>query len=187
MEAEVRSSVNSQVTELCRQYDLRQHERLQSQEMQKTKFKWMVVTIVAVAFAVLFFFVLRRVHRKKLKSMEHVIEAKDIRYSAQMSKLRHANIRLKEKNSLLAMQQVDVQPKKIPLNKRPAREYEALLQESVCMDLRHRFVAADILTNIKPSCYAHLAITEKQKILLIEAFDRHCPNFLSGLQTAIPT
>ena len=104
--------------------------------------------------------------------------------AAETKQLQFANARLQAENEQLARREAEAQHAKP--SKAPASAYEALMKEAICLDLLQRFGNTDVITTNKPSYYAKLAISARDKQLLANAVERHCPNFGPLLRTECP-
>lgn len=104
--------------------------------------------------------------------------------AAATKQLQFANARLQAENEQLARREAEAQHAKP--SKAPASAYEALMKEAICLDLLQRFGNTDVITTNKPSYYAKLAISARDKQLLANAVERHCPNFGPLLKAGYP-
>ena len=66
------------------------------------------------------------------------------------------------------------------------KDYDALLREEICINLKQRFQGVDIITTNKVSYYSWLSINSKQKRRLFDTFNRHCPRFATILSREYP-
>ena len=118
--------------------------------------------------------------RDTSKQLEKAIAEK----AAATKQLQFANARLQAENEQLARREAEAQHAKP--SKAPASAYEALMKEAICLDLLQRFGNTDVITTNKPSYYAKLAISARDKQLLANAVERHCPNFGPLLKAGCP-
>ena len=93
-----------------------------------------------------------------------------------MKRLQNTNMRLREENERLVGSRFIIKTKITP-QKASASAYEALMKESICCDLLHRFGKTEIITTNKPTYYADLTITSRERQLFAAAVSKHCPDF----------
>ena len=124
-----------------------------------------------LTIGILLFVVLNYLNKKKRNSTQKIL------YKA-LSKIRE----LKEENEEFRKTRNDekLEPE-YSIN-----DYEALLGEEICLNLKQRFSGIDILTTNKVTYYSNLSINSKQKRRFFDAFERHCPQFATTLSSIYP-
>ena len=130
---------------------------------------WGLSCVTIVALFVLFWMITKR---KKKESEK--------RHSALMKKEKRKQEELAREIESLKTRHEQEQ------HKRPIQDYQDLFNESVCVDLRQRFSNKDLLTTNDVKLYSELAINEKSRRMLNEAFEKHCPGFSSTLLRCFP-
>ena len=171
---EQHGKTNATVTELYHIHRQYQSEKANQAKVQAIK-AWSVLTFTVLILALPVLFMYFRHLKKRQKLM-------DSKYSKSLEEERRLNpILTKENQELSRHKQVDD-----GRSKRDRAEYDQLLVEAICCDLRKRFIGKEIVTTNKVSFYSELAITEKQKRQLAEAFERHCPGFATHLALCYP-
>lgn len=90
--------------------------------------------------------------------------------------LLEANEHLQEENRRLSRKKEKESAISPPV-KGKRTDYDKLLLEKICIELKQRFSKKDIITTNKSQTYANLAITKKEKHLLVEAVDICCPDY----------
>ena len=153
----------SKLEDLLKIYLGQKIERISERDRKKAIKKTIAVIVpLAIIAAAAIYFMVNRRSRKRLKDLQGVNEY----LQSENQKL----VKLSER---------------LP-GKAEAREYDALLRESVCMDLLQRFGQTEILTTNKPDKYAALAITTKERQALASAVMKHCPGFAPILKGHYP-
>ena len=167
-----------QLNKLFKEYTDKQFDRQTAAEKTRERKRAMALTVemvvpVSLAFTLLVVFIIRKKHQKNLSEQE-----------ATAKRLQNANARLQAENEQLVQQQTRTQHAE-PC-KAPASSYEALMKETICIDLRQRFGKTEIITTNKSSNYADLAISARDKQALTHAVEKHCPNFGPMLKARCP-
>ena len=167
-----------QLNKLFKEYTDKQFDRQTAAEKTRERKRAMALTVemvvpVSLAFTLLVVFIIRKRHQKNLSEQE-----------ATAKRLQNANARLQAENEQLVQQQTRTQHAE-PC-KAPASSYEALMKETICIDLRQRFGKTEIITTNKSSNYADLAISARDKQALTHAVEKHCPNFGPMLKARCP-
>ena len=114
--------------------------------------------------------------KKLIKEKEDLLRTQEIHHKAIEKHLKKANKQLLAEKELLN-ERYEEYTKVLKQSKAPAMEYNALLNEAICYDLLHRFGKTEILTTNKSNFYSKFAITAKEKRMLANAVEKHCPNF----------
>ena len=122
-------------------------------------------------------FIITKTRQKKLiKEKEDLLRTQEIHHKAIEKHLKKANKQLLAEKELLN-ERYEEHTKVLKQSKASAIEYDALLNEAICYDLLHRFGKTEILTTNKSNFYSKFAITAKEKRMLANAVEKHCPNF----------
>ena len=158
-------AVQSQLNDLYQDYLRKKSERQIFLEKTKHQRIYILISVLLVfLFVMTTIFVSRRLHNKKLKSAQ-------LKHDVELNNLRGINHHLQDENQKLAKSHEHI-PKKAP-----RQEYDALLGESICMNLLQRFGRTEILTTNKPEEYKALAITPRERQALAKTVMKHCPDY----------
>ncbi|MCR4848581.1 MAG: hypothetical protein K5920_07030 [Bacteroidales bacterium] len=171
---EQHGKTNATVTELYHKYRQYYSDKANQTKAKATKTQLVLLLVVlASALPVLFMYYWRLKKHQKLM---------DSKYSKALEKEKKQNHILIRENQKLSRHKQVVDGR----SKRDRTEYDRLLAEAICCDLRRRFTGKEILTTNKVSLYSELAITQKQQRQLAEAIERHCPGFATHLALCYP-
>ncbi len=163
--------VDSKLTELYHIYDEKRQEQIQKRMLGNTRSSLLTILSPVVFIGVTIIFIIAFVGKQKQKKMRSL-----------HAEALQREIKLKEENEALKKQrQIEEKPSRFPIS-----EYNALLQEEICIDLKQRFANIDILTTNKVEYYSKLAITSKKKTLFMAAIEKHCPGFATTLLKQYP-
>lgn len=137
------------------------------------------VLLLALASSILAFIFRHKLRKQQLLS--------DIRHAISLNRLLSSNQQLEKENKRLLK---DIHERKaasnFPFVKGNEGDYAALLQESICLNLKQRFGNVDIVTTNKATAYSNLAITAKEKLRLADAVGKHCPDYDKILSSSYP-
>ena len=167
-------TLQSQIMNLYQDY-LRKTVQSQTliEKSKHRKFYFLLSALLVVLFVTTTIIASILMHKKKLKLAQ-------LRHEEELDNLRSINKHLHEDNQKLA-EKHEHNPAKAP-----QQEYEALLNETICMDLVQRFGRTEILTTNKPETYKDLAITSRENQALAKAIMVHCSDFNSILKLKYP-
>ena len=179
MESDNKAEV-SRLNDVYKNYMFSRQKQYMEQKANERKEKVFRVLLVIGGFSLFLamMHLLRHRNRKEVRSRE-------ISHNAMMKRLQNTNIRLREENERLIGSQSMVKTE-ITLQKASASDYEALMKESICYDLLHRFGKTEIITTNKPAYYANLAITSRERQRLAAVVSKHCPDFCPLLLEKYP-
>ena len=175
-------TAQSQLSNLYQNYHQRKAKIQNELEKARLRQRFFLFSVLLVLlFVAVTVLLLRRRHKIRIRATEEMLKSEGMLHAAELNDLRDINNQLQNENQKLAKQQESMHAKA------KEKEYEALLNEEICMDLLQRFGKTDILTTIKPEEYAALSITPKEKQALAKAVMRHCPGFDSIIKAKYPT
>ncbi len=154
---------------------LERHNAEEKKQIRKVTRLRTIGTVATLSFLtmLLVIVVIRKRNRKRLLEKESVERL-----------LQDANARLLAENKHLMEQETkarDFEPRKAS-----ASAYEALMRESICFDLLHRFGNTEIISTNKPSYYEKYAISARDKRNLAAVVEKHCPDFGPLLKALFP-
>ena len=163
-------TVDASLTELYHHYGENYLKRRHLTETRKAKiWFWLIVGFLA-ALALGFFLVQRTLQKTQQKQTR--------------TKYNEDLLRERERYRLLADDHLSLKQKVKSLEtpvKLSRKDYDELMEEPICINLRQRFFGKDILTTNKVSSYSNLAITSKQQRLFVNAIENRCPQFAATL------
>ena len=107
--------------------------------------------------------------------------AKEIQHSAVLGKTKNTIEHLQEEIKMLN-ERKEQDPKETVHPKAPKEEYDALLREGLCVNIRQRLKKAEAYTSFDVKDYQSLALSSKELSELIQIIDRHCPDFSRRLK-----
>ena len=116
---------------------------------------------------------------------EKSLKAMEIQHSAVLGKAKSTIRHLQETNRMLNERkgQEDIgmeQPKALK------EEYDALMREGLCINIKQRLKKADAYTSFDTKDYSSLALSSKELSELIQVIDKHCPDFSRRLKKQYP-
>ncbi len=167
----------SQLNTLFRDYLNRKKEKqtIDDNAIERKRIIARTIGFGTPLFLVFFILILFFIRKRHINSMS--VKEKET------DRLKKANARLQAKNEELA--KLKNTEHSAP-SKAPFSAYDSLMKEAICFDLLQRFGRVEIITTNKPSIYASLAATTKEKQALINTMEKHCPNFGPLLMTQCP-
>jgi len=163
-------TTDASLTELYHHYDNGKQDRHHLTWVKKTNTRFILI----VSFLVTLTLCTILVQRSLQKAQQNTIQTK---YNEDI-------LRERERYRLLANDNRTLKQKVKSLestDKLSQKNYDELLEEAICINLRQRFFEKDILTTNKVSAYSNLAITAKQQRQLVSAIEKHCPGFATTL------
>lgn len=116
---------------------------------------------------------------------EKSLKAKEIQHSAVLGKAKNTIRHLQEINRMLnerkGQENMETeQPKAL------MEEYDALMREGLCINIKQRLKKADAYTSFDAKDYSSLALSSKELSELIQIIDKHCPDFSRRLKKQYP-
>ena len=112
---------------------------------------------------------------------QNELKAKEIQHSATLGKTRKTIEHLKEEIRVLNDRKKQDAEETEQL-KSSKEEYEALMREGLCVNIRQRLKKADAYTSFDVKDYPNLALSSKELSELVQVIDRHCPDFSRRLK-----
>ena len=113
------------------------------------------------------------------------MKAKELQHSAILGKAKSTIKHLQETNRMLnehkGHENIEAeQPKAIK------EEYDALMREGLCINIKQRLKKADAYTSFDAKDYSSLALSSKELSELIQIVDKHCLDFSRRLKKQYP-
>ena len=164
--------LNSNLTQQFHNHIANHREKYLKNVFKDTKHFLLSILGILLAIGVLLFVFLYYFNKRKQKKVQKY-------FSEALSREKE----LKEENEVLRKTRHDNKQKP----KYSIKDYEELLREEICINLKQRFNGMDILTTNKVSYYSNLSINSKQKRQLFDAFECHCPRFATTLLSKYPS
>ena len=112
---------------------------------------------------------------------QNELKAKEIQHSATLGKTRKTIEHLKEEIRVLNDRKKQDAEETEQL-KSSKEEYEALMREGLCVNIRQRLKKTDAYTSFDVKDYPNLALSSKELSELVQVIDRHCPDFSRRLK-----
>ena len=112
---------------------------------------------------------------------EYNLKAREIQHLAVLGKAKNTIEHLQEINKKLNEHETGTEHPKATIE-----EYDALMREGLCVNIRQRLKRADAYTSFDVKDYSSLALSSKELSELIRVIDRHCPDFSRKLKKEYP-
>ena len=116
---------------------------------------------------------------------ENTLKAREIQHLAALGKTKNSIIQLQEEIKLLN-ERKEQQGKETTQPKFPMEEYDALMREGLCVNIKQRLKKAEAYTSFDVKDYPAMALSSKELSELIQVIDRHCPDFSRKLKKQYP-
>ncbi len=164
---------DSQLAELFRVYRQNEEKDRHWRQMQKIRggvavFSILLAVIVTVIIALL------AIQKKRQKRW---MEKKEIQHSKNLERLEQEKRMLSER-----LQQMDEEKAKVQL-----AEFEALMNERICVDIKQRLKKAGKLSSFDVKDYPDFALSSKEETQLFQIIDKHCGDFSRKLKRLFPS
>lgn len=207
--------MDSKLTALCNEYEKGKQETLQKKKI-KMLMKWgeiALAVVIVLTFILLIFHIVYKKRNEYLKKetekrldaaiqshkmtleekdfaiaeeqgkTESILRAREIQHLAALGRARNTIQHLKEENNKLNEQQ----KQELWQSKAPKGEYEALMREGLCINIRQRLKKMDAFSSFDVKDYTSLALSSKELSELIHIIDKRCPEFSKRLKKLCPS
>ena len=189
--ADTRDQHGEQYSDLAEQYHAHIQRRQETLHQRKTRslMKKSAWAMGLLAFLGVVFMVLNSVNRgrhRHLKTQNEESEHRLRQHSATIGRLKSTMARLQAENKELneRIGHEDMLQEEIP--KIRNTEYVALMNESICINIRQRLKKAEAYSSFDVKDYASLALSNKEMDELFHAIDQHCPEFSKRMKCVYP-
>ena len=174
---------DSQMVELFRHHHQSVLQKRHITTIQSYILKSIVYTLLLLFFLIpLIIYLQRRKHQRRLNVAMRKFESEQQQSTAFANNMQKKNKNLESENQRLVNEMKSMMTKRIP----NINDYNNLLNESICRNLRSRFLGIDIITTNSTSYYAQLSLSPKEERELTVAFEKHCPDFTNRIATLYP-
>ena len=128
---------------------------------------------------------LNRAIIEERQKAETSLKEKEIQHSAVLGKAKNTIEHLQEINKMLNERKSKgdtetEQPKALK------EEYDALMREGICVNIKQRLKKAEVYTSFDAKDYSSIALSSKELSELIQVIDKHCPDFSRRLKKQYP-